>query len=86
MIQRFNQEINKILKNHHFIRERGFMRVLNKSLLVFALSLIGMTANSQYPEIPLNTFQRPPVDLVDASGKPLQQADLANLFLQNKDI
>ena len=62
------------------------MRVLNQSLIVFALTTIGLVANSQYPEIPLNTFQRPPVDLVDAAKKPLQQADISNLFLQNKDI
>lgn len=62
------------------------MRVLNRSLIVLALTSIGLVANSQYPEIPLNTFQRPPVDLVDAAKKPLQQADISQLFLQNKDI
>lgn len=62
------------------------MRVLNKSLIVLAMSVVGFTANSESPEIPLNTFQKPPVDLVDTTKKKLQQADIVQLFLQNKDI
>ena len=61
------------------------MGILNKSLLFFAITLSTLSANSQYPVIPLNTPQRPPGDLLDASGKKLDIQVVQQLQAQGKD-
>jgi hypothetical protein len=58
----------------------------NSRFLFSSLLLISSNVFAVYPVIPLNTFQRPPADVVNAKNQPLSFADLAGEFQAGIDV
>lgn len=57
-------------------------------LLAMASAFLALSAKAQQVavDIPLNTFLKPPTDLVNAEGKPMTSDDIVKAFNQTKDV